>query len=57
MRLRRVSAAAWASVLAVGFALGLGSRAAANEPAPQSDARVQTLELQVEGVTMRGPFL
>ncbi len=63
MRLRRVGAWAWAWVLAVGFGLGVtpsigvASLAAANEPAPQSDEREQTFELQVEGLTMRGRFL
>jgi hypothetical protein len=49
------------AAVALGFALfvtpsiALASQAGASEPAPQSDTA--TFELQVEGLTERGPFL
>jgi hypothetical protein len=51
MGLRRVSAV-WASALALGFVLVVTPGVAA-----QSDATAQTFDLQVEGLTERGPFL
>lgn len=51
MGLRCVSAA-WASALALGFVLVVTPGVAA-----QSDAKAQTFDLQVEGLTERGPFL